>query len=470
MTDGDTYKDASSNADTDKRFDGAFNSILHVDKKDYPCYVGGLKVASGNEYIVKSPLDETIQFGRFQEPETDLPDRAADVAANAFASWSKTDNTKRASIFENALETIKKQRFRIAAAVTLSSGMTRDDSIYEAERLIEVIEEGIEKIMEGVKGRPIGVWAVISEYNSPLAAPMSYAVSAMLAGNTVIMIPPKECPFPSYLLYDIFVSAGLPDGVFNLIFDRRGKATGTLMENENIKGIVATGRGDRFEDMMFAAVDDSVKVISEFKGMNPLLIYRPQSMQAAADAAIMSAFGYSGQRVDSCSKVIITAGEQRTFIDHLLLAAKKMVIGDPAEKETFAGPVISRESMEMFLELVKGSKDNLVFGGKQMINEVTEAGHYVMPAIFVGLPEDHVLNTMDNSLPILSVQTVNDIDEAIEMANSCEFGSSMGIISKDERIIERFLGEASSDVVYVNGTSDTVGVAIRADVTEFLKK
>jgi acyl-CoA reductase-like NAD-dependent aldehyde dehydrogenase len=347
--------------------------------------------------------------------------------------------------------------------------MTRSDSIYEVERLIEVIEEGIEKIREGVKGKPIGIWAVISEYNSPLAAPMGYAISAMLAGNTVIMIPPKECPFPSYLLYDILASAGLPDGVFNLIFDRLGKATKTLIENENLKGIVATGRGDRFEEMMFAAVDD-IKVINEFKGMNPLLIYRPASMQSAADAAIMSAFGYSGQRIDSCSKVIITADEQRTFVDHLLVAAKKMVIGDPAEKETFAGPVISKASVERFLEIVKDSKDHLVFGGKRITNEVTEAGHYVIPAIFVGLPEDDLLNIMDNSLPILSVQVANDLDEAMEMVNDCELGSSTGIISKDERVIERFLGEADSDVVYVNGTSDNVGVAIKADVIEFLKK
>jgi acyl-CoA reductase-like NAD-dependent aldehyde dehydrogenase len=299
---------------------------------------------------------------------------------------------------------------------------------------------------------------------------MGYAISAILAGNTVVMIPPKECPFPVYMVYDILVSAGLPDGVINVIYDRLGKATKTLIENENIKGIAASGRGDRFEEMMFATVDHDLKIISEFKGMNPLLIYRPASMQAAADVAILSAFGYSGQRIDSCSKVIITAGEQRQFIDYLLISAKKIVVGDPAEKETFAGPVISKENAERFLAIVKDSKDDLIFGGKRIINEITEAGHYVMPAIFVGLPEDHVLNIMDHSLPILSIQMANDLNEAMEMVNDCEYGSSMGIISKDEKIIERFLGEAGSDIVYVNASSDTVGVAIKADVSEFLRK
>jgi len=469
MTDTQNVKDGLKGEARDKMFDGALNSVLHIDKKDYPCYVGGLMVASGNEYVVKSPVDESIQFGRFQEPETDLPDRAVEVANQAFKAWSKTDPATRAGIFETALDTIKRQMYKIAASITLSAGMTRDGSIYEVERLIEVIEDGIKKIKDGVKGKPIGTFAIISEYNSPLAAPMGYAVAAMLAGNCVIVIPPKECPFPVYMLYDIFAKL-IPDGVFNLIFDRRGKATAALTDNEEIKGIVATGRGDRFEDLMFAAVNDEIMFIGEFKGMNPLVIYRPPSMNAAAEITVNSAFMYSGQHVDSCSKVIVTTNEQKQFLDSLLVSAKKMIIDDPAEKETFAGPVISKENMDMFLNIVKENKDNLIFGGKRISNEITESGYYVMPAIFFGLPEDHELNEMDHSLPILSVQLANDIDEAIEMANNCEFGIGSGIVSKDEKVIEKFLGETGSDIVYVNGSSSAVGTALRADVLEFLRK
>ncbi|MDR0334809.1 MAG: aldehyde dehydrogenase family protein [Methanomassiliicoccaceae archaeon] len=467
MTDVQTAKDAKGGEDA--KFDAAFNSVLHIDKKDYPCYVGGLMIASGNEHTVSSPIDGSIIFGRFQEPEDGLPDRAADVAAKAFRKWSKTDPPKRAEIFAAALETIKKQRYRIAAAVTLSAGMTRNDSMYEAERLIEVIEDGLKKVADGVRGKPAGVWAIVSEYNSPLASPIGYAMAAMLAGNTVVLIPPKECPYPVYMLYDILAPL-LPDGVLNVIYDRWGKAAGALTENENISGIVAIGRGDRFEELMFSAVGDELSFISEFKGMNPLTIYRPASMQAAAEFAIASAFGYAGQRIDSCSKVIITASEQKQFIDQLLVAAKKITVGDPAEKGTMVGPVISGDNMDAFMGIVRNAKENLVFGGKRISNETTEAGYYVMPAIFVGLAGDHELNAIDHSLPVLSVQIVADMDEASEAANGCEFGPSMGIISKDEKVIEKFLSEAGSDVVYVNGSSNIVGAAIRADAEEFLKK
>jgi len=455
-------------SDDDKKFEAAFNSILHIDKKDYPCYVGGLKIASGNEFVVRSPIDDSIQFGRFQEPENGLADRAADAASDAFKTWSATDPLKRADIFENILNTIIKQRYRIASAVTVSSGMIRDDALYEVDRLTEVIENGIEEIRKGIKGKPLGAWAIISEYNSPLAAPIGYAVSAMLAGNTVVVIPPKECPYPVYMMYEFFTSAALPDGVLNVIFDRKGTATNALTENEKVKGIVAVGRSDRFEDLMFAAVDDELSFIGEFKGMNPLIVHRPQSMQAAAEITLASAFGYTGQRMDSCSKVIITAVEQKQFTDQLLNAVKRIEVGDPAEKGTTVGPIISKENAERFLDIVKKNKDNLVFGGKRIMNDVTDAGYYVMPAIFIGLPEHSELNEMDQSLPILSVQIVNDLDEAIEAANNCEFGTSMGILSKDEKIIEKVLTNASSDVVYVNGTSRIVGTAVKADVSRFM--
>jgi acyl-CoA reductase-like NAD-dependent aldehyde dehydrogenase len=202
--------------------------------------------------------------------------------------------------------------------------------------------------------------------------------------------------------------------------------------------------------------------------MNPIVVYKPASMRSAAEIVMNSAFGYSGQRMTSCSKVIISAGEQREFTEHILAAAKKMVIGDPAEKNTFDGPVISEDNMLTFLDTIKETKDNLIFGGKRISDPVTEAGYYVMPAILTGLPRDHKLNEIDHSLPILSIQLANDLEEAIEMAADCEFGPSSGIISKDENDIGKFLRETCSDIVYVNGRSESADVAVKADVGRFM--
>ena len=238
MTDTRTIIDMTQGTEEDKLFEGAFNSILHTDKKDYPSYIGGLKVASGMDFLVSSPIDNTIRFGMFQEPEDDLADEAVDSALKAFKEWSRTEPEKRAEVFEVFLSNLKKQRCRVAAMVTLSSGMVRSRALEETDRLIEIIGREAGKIRNGSKRKPTGIWAIISEHNSPLAAPFGYAVAAILSGNTVVMMPSRYTPVPVYMMYDM-ISSALPAGTLNVITDRRGKATMHLTENEDLAGIIA---------------------------------------------------------------------------------------------------------------------------------------------------------------------------------------------------------------------------------------
>jgi aldehyde dehydrogenase (NAD+)/1-pyrroline-5-carboxylate dehydrogenase len=144
--------EVTEGTEEDRKFEASLNSILHMDKKDYPAYVGGLKVASGHEFPVASPVDNSIIFGTFQEPEEGLTDRAVIVAKEAFAEWSAKDPSERMAIFDQALENIIRQKYRIAALVTLSSGMTRDEALDEVERLIEVIYDGCQDLDEGIEG------------------------------------------------------------------------------------------------------------------------------------------------------------------------------------------------------------------------------------------------------------------------------------------------------------------------------
>ena len=267
MSDTRAIMEVTEGTEEDRKFEASLNSILHMDKKDYPAYVGGLKVASGHEFPVASPVDNSIIFGTFQEPEEGLTDRAVVVAKEAFAEWSAKDPSERMEIFDQALENIIRQKYRIAALVTLSSGMTRDEALDEVERLIEVIDDGCQDLDEGIEGKPSGVWAILSEYNSPLAAPLGYAAAAMMAGNTVIIIPSKYAPVPIYFVYDILVRAGLPDGVFNIITDRFDSTTNSLANNMDLAGIVAAGSGDRLENLMFMQADDELRFINEVKGI-----------------------------------------------------------------------------------------------------------------------------------------------------------------------------------------------------------
>ena len=139
MADELKFTEKTSEDEEERFFSAAIDSVLSNGKKDYPSYVGGLKVASGNQFQVCSPVDKSIIFGSVQEPEDGLTDRAVVVAKDAFKKWSKTSAAERTEIFDKVLDTIEQQRYRLAAIVSLSVGMTRADALDEVERLVEVI-------------------------------------------------------------------------------------------------------------------------------------------------------------------------------------------------------------------------------------------------------------------------------------------------------------------------------------------
>ena len=470
MADELKFTEKTAENEEDCLFDAAIELVLSNGKRDYPSYVGGLKVASGNLFNICSPVDKSIIFGSCQEPEDGLTERAVVVAKDAFKTWSKSSVEERTKIFDKVLEQLDKQKYRLAAIVSLSVGMRREDALEEVERLVEVIAKACDDIEEK-KGKATGVWAILTSHNSPLAAPMGYACAAIIAGNTAIMIPSVRAPVPVYAMYEILEDAGLPGGVLNVIVDRsmKYKCTMELANNMDVCGIVAAGSGQRMEDLMFLQTDDELRFINEIKGMNPIMVYKPSSMKEAARTVVDSAFSFMGQRLDSCSKVVVLESEQKAFIDALVSEAKNIRITDPNEPDAFAGPVISQRKVDAFMDLVDELKGNVIFGGKKVKDMLTENGYYVTPAIVMGLDEEHDLNNMDSALPILSVQIVQDVDQAIDIINCTEYGMCAGIITKDQAFAERFVDEINADEVFINDPSNIIGVASRALVANFME-
>lgn len=446
-------------AEEDRMYESVLNAVFNTEKKDYPSYVGGVKIASGRSFDVSSPIDRTIIFGRFQEPDEGLVDRAVEAAGEAYDLWSEVSPAERAGYFETANDYIKKQRYRLAGILTLNTGMVRKDALEEVDRLIEIIDDACAFVREGECGDPAGVWGVITSYNSPLAAPMGFAISAMIEGNTVVMIPSGLVPMPVYSLYNILETVRLPAGVLNLIADRTDASAKALANSTELEGIAFSGSGELAEDMMFMQMNEDLAFVNETKGMNPILVYKPANMKEAARLVVDSMVLYSGQRADATSKVVVTADESDAFQRALLLELKSIKVGDPTEKETTMGPVISEKDLERLLCAAESYRDNLLFGGKRLKGEFLGNGYFVTPAVFTGLPEEYDLNNMDNSLPVLSIQIARDLEDAVELINSSEFGVSAGIITKDESAADFFLGNVLAENVFINDSSRVVGTA-----------
>ena len=452
----------------DAKFEAAFQSVLQMNKRDYPSYIDGLMIASGNVFPVDSPIDSSVRFGLFQEPEAGISERVVEASLGRYSEWSRTSGHERAVIFEKVLDDIKVQRYRLAAIVMLSTGMTRKESIAEVDRLIEILEAECPKAKD-LKGRSLGPWGIISSHNSPLASPAGLASAAMLGGNTVVVMPSKYCPVPVYIFYDILERAGLPAGVMNLVTDRKDETYETLANDSRLAGVAVSGSGKNVEDMIFLQVDDELRFINELKGMNPIIIHRPSDNEKAVDDVISSAFSYSGQRLYSTSKVIIVADSQQRFMDTLNVSIKDIVIGDPAEKDVFAGPLISEAGFKRFNETIIEEKDNLTYGGKRITTDFTTNGYYVSPALFIGVDEENDLSYMDRGLPVLCMKIVNDFEAALEELANTECGLSAGIFSKDQKAIAAFTECANAPMLFMNESSVNLKPAMSAEIVNFVR-
>ena len=449
MADTLKFTEPKLDNEEDAAFAKAIDVVLSTGKSDYPSYIGGLKVASGMSADVFSPIDNTIIFGTYQEPEEGLVERAVSVAKEAFAKWSKVSVDERISIFEKVVAKIEQQRFRLAAMVSISVGMDKTCALEEVDTLVSVIRNACSDLKKK-DGKAQGVWAVLSSYNSPLAAPIGYASVAILAGNTVVMTPSVHSTLPVYYMYNVLVECGVPDGVLNIITDSTSKSSEDLANNLDVVGVAASGSGEKMEDLMFLQADDELKFINEIKGMNPILVYKPANMKSAAKAVLDAAFRFSGQLISSCSKVILVEGQQQEFVKNILAEANSMKITDPTTPYAYAGPVISERKVADFKDMLDSVKSNVIFGGKRIKDPMTENGYYVQPAIVMGLDDEHDLNNMDSALPILSIQVASDLDDAMDIINCTEYGLSAGIITKDEAVSKRFVEEADAECVFVN--------------------
>lgn len=446
-------------------FEKEIDLVLGGEKKDYPCYIGGMKIGSGNMFYLNSPIDESIRYGSFQEPEAGTMRAAVEAAGKVAGEWARTPAEKRASYFVPYLNGLKARRMHYAALVTVASGMVREDALFEVDSLIAALESLISEAPK-FKGGKGGVWAVITQHNSPLASPVAYAVGAMIAGNSVVMNPSNRCPMPIYDFYSVTERSGLPGGVLNLVVDRTEyESTQALANDMRLRGVVASGSGDRMEDMMFLQIDDELRFVNNLKGMSPCIVYRPGDMKAAARMIVESAFAYSGQRIHSCSKVIVTMDEQKAFVDAVAEIMKDLTVGDPLYDRTFTGPVIDGEAAERFSELALNNAPFVISKAPRCRD--TAQSNYVSPIVVSGLDEENELSFMDSGLPILDLAVVGSLGEAFEELSNTECGMSAGIFSKNAEAISRLKEEADAPVKYVNQSTRRLSPVVGLDLGAF---
>jgi 1-pyrroline-5-carboxylate dehydrogenase len=309
--------------------------------------------------------------------------------------------------------------------------------------------------------KPYGVWGVISPFNFPLALSVNMSTGVLLTGNAEIFKPSSDAPLTGVKLYEILTAAGVTPGVLNLVTGPGSTVGAELVENNRISGLVFTGS----KEVGISSHQKFIKVrprpfIAELGGKNPTIVTARADLDKAAKGIANAAFGFGGQKCSACSRVYVDNEVKDNLIQRLKEKVKKVKIGDPRKKGVDLGPVINEKAFQTFKEAVSKAEEDgrVIHGGETLEKDQYSRGYYVEPTLVADLPEDHVLFKKELFLPVLAIEGVDSLDEALELANDVEYGLTSGIFSEDEKEVQRFFDRIEAGVTYANrAASSTTG-------------
>jgi 1-pyrroline-5-carboxylate dehydrogenase len=436
--------------------------------------VAGEARAGAGAIESRSPADTRVVVARVASGgEADLRDAVA-AARAAFPAWSARSWEDRVAIIERAAEIIRARKFELSVAMILEMGKNRVEALGEIEETADLLayyagqmrdNGGYVREMGRLAPtdrntsvlRPYGVWAVIAPWNFPYALLGAPVAAALLAGNTVVCKPSSETPLSGVKLAEIFHAAGVPPEALTCL-PGSGRVIGDgLVEHPDVAGVTFTGSYDvGFKRLYQRFAGEFPKpAIVEMGGKNPALVMPSADVAQAVQGIYRSAFGMNGHKCSACSRVYVHRAVAAELLAGLVKAADAVTPADPLEKGTFVGPVATQQSYEDYQRYVAlarevGDGDTVKAGGAALTDGARAHGYFVRPTVLAGLPRDHQLLRDELFVPIVAVETVDSLDEALARANDTKFGLTAGFFSREQKEIDTFFERIEAGVTYVN--------------------
>jgi len=255
----------------------------------------------------------------------------------------------------------------------------------------------------------------------------------------------------------------LPAGAINFVTGDGNVVGQTLIENQDVDGIAFTGsREVGMSGIKKFTANTCKPFIAEMGGKNPVIVTRDANLEKASEGVMRAAFGFGGQKCSACSRVYVQKEIADQFIQKLVEKSKLLKVGIPWSVDTFLGPVINKDAIEKFEKSVEIAKKDgkIILGGEKFSDSEHEHGYFIKPTIVIDLPKDHRLITDELFLPFLCIETFDDFDEAIKLANNTEYGLTAGIFSEDQKQLDKFFEKIQAGTVYANRASSATTAAL----------
>jgi aldehyde dehydrogenase (NAD+) len=297
----------------------------------------------------------------------------------------------------------------------------------------------------------VGVVALITPWNFPIAIPAWKIAPALAYGNTVVFKPADLVPGCAWAIADILVRAGIPAGVFNLVMGRGSVVGEAFVNSPDVNAISFTGSVSTGRALAAKAIARMAKIQLEMGGKNPLVVLDDADLPTAVNAATQGAYFSTGQRCTASSRLIVTAGIHDRFVAAMTERLSALKVDDALAAGTDIGPVVDQSQLDQdlaYVEVGRSEGARLAVGGER-VARATE-GFYLTPALFTEATNAMRISREEIFGPVASVIRAKDYDEALALANDTDFGLCSGIVTTSLRHASHFKRHAQSGMVMVN--------------------
>jgi aldehyde dehydrogenase (NAD+) len=432
---------------------------------------------TGGTFESRNPADTDQLVGVVVKSGKGDVDKAVKAARDAYQAWRHLPAPKRGEILFRAGELLLKRKKELGELETREMGKVLQEGLGDVQEAIDMAyymaAEGRRLSGETIPSElpdkdcksvrvPLGVCALITPWNFPIAIPAWKIMPALVCGNTVVFKPSSYTSIAASKFVQVLEEAGVPGGVLNLVHGRGEDVGEYLATHPGIDGVSFTGSTAVGEKLAAKCVGLGKRVSCEMGGKNAIIIMDDADLELAVEGAVWGGFGTTGQRCTAASRVVVHQDVYDRFLEMFRGAASKLRLGNGLLERTDVGPVINRTQMEKvlnYIEIGKSEGAKLLIGGKAYREGDCARGYFIEPTIFSDVEPRMRIAQEEIFGPVVSVLGARDLEDAIMIVNGTKYGLVSAIYTGDvnrSAVAER---ELDTGIVYINAS--TIGAEIQ---------
>ena len=437
-------------------------------------YVGGewREASSDETYEKRNPWRPDEVTGTFQASDADDAAAAVESAAAAAPAWAALPAPARGAFLVKAADALEARVEQVARDMTAEMGKPLREARLEAGRGAAILRfaagEAWRPIGEVYAAsvplqrlytvrRPLGVVALITPWNFPLAIPVWKLAPALIHGNAVVLKLAYDAPRTGLHVAEAFAEAGLPPGVLNVLTGPGAKVGAALVESPEVRALSFTGSVAVGHGVREVATARGCRVQLELGGQNPLVVAADAELDRAVEAAYAGAFWSAGQKCTATRRILVQETVYDAFREKLLARVAAGKVGDPLDPETEVGPLVTETAFDEVLGAIEQAREDggtVLAGGER----ADDTGYLVAPTVFEDVADDAHLSCEEVFGPVTSLYRYTTLDDALERANAVRFGLAASIFTRDLHTVQRFSEELQAGILHVN--SQTAGADV----------